>query len=509
MDGGRIPSPVFAAGVPPRRWQPAAFLWACLAGAAFALVVWKLSSLEFRYALALAALVVAASLAMVLLPWLEDCLLYAFVFNIPFAGFAKWMFLREAITVAKGIAFGFTEVLLVVAYALWFCQIFVARTRPLPKLGAIDALFGVVFVAQCLSSLGAPLRDLALFDTLYNVKFFLVYFYFAHKLERRHVPIVILLLLFAILVEGPIAVFERVTGDVGIGRSKGDTAGVDFGSQYEVPGFEQIRAEGTTIDSHTLGLYLAMLLLVPLALFLVRGIATRWRIGLAGIALVGVAGLVVTFSRSAWICFFIASVVLAGIAIVQWGRGRPVVALALLFVAVSALYPDVYEYAIVRLLDAPSGIMDVRFQLNWTALGILRAHPLLGYGPGNFMEALRDPNVNDLAGAGLPVHNAFLWIASEAGLPAAFAFFAMIGVAMKRLVSYRADPDVLVRAFSVAMFLGLVVYVLDGLTNPTFREPSPYTMLWLYLAFSVALPRMMRMRQRIARPQRRFAAAAP
>lgn len=466
-----------------------------VAGAAFALLTWKVMSLEPRFIVAVAGLVAVLSVGMVFVSRLENFIVCATFFNIPFASFGKWMFLREVVTVAKGITIGLAELLLLFGYLQWFCQIFVARVRALPPLGILDGLFAVVFVSQCLSLLGAPDRELAFFDVVYNLKFFLIYFYVAHKVERRHLRWIVALLLMGLLVESPIALYERISGNVGIGRTKGDFGAGQFGGQYEVPGLEQIRAEGTTKDSHTLGEYFAMLLPLALVFLVVENVRPLWRVLLGVLTVAGLGGLVVTFSRAGWFSFLFAAMVVMGVVFFSWRRGAAAAVVIFGALVLSIAYPKVYEYAFNRIVEAPREIMQTRYDLNWTAIDIWSTNWLLGYGPGNYMEALTDPRINVLGEDWLPVHNAFLYIASESGAFAAVAFFAMIGVAMKRCWRLRNDADVLVRGLAVAIVAGLFAYVLDGLTNPTFREAEPYTLFWTYLGLSVALTRISAARE--------------
>jgi len=471
-----------------RRLRP--FLLTTLAGLSFALATWSIFALEFRFGVAVAVAIIVISLGMMSIFWIEDFLIYALFLNIPFSGFGKWLFVQPVVAVAKGINFGLAEMVLLVAYSHWFFQIFAARSRPLPKLGVFDVLFAVFFVAQCLSLLGAPDRQLAFFDIVYNLKFYLIFFFIAHKIERRHLKVVVVLLMLGLLVEGPLALYERLSGNVGIGRTKGDVAAEEFGNQYEVPGLEQIRAEGTTKDSHTLGEYLAMLLPLPLAYVVMRRLKPRIRLPLVGIMLVGVGGLVVTFSRAGWFSFLLAGVFLLWIAVFIWRQGQALFITLSLVAAASLLYPKIYEYAIVRIFEAPGEIMQSRYDMNWTALNIMRDNFLLGYGPGNYLEALRDPAVTVIGPDWLPVHNAFLYIASESGIFAAVAFFSLIWIAMVRCWRQRRHPDLLVRGLAAAMYAGFLAYLLDGLTNPTFREVVPYMLFWIYLGLSAALSRL-------------------
>jgi len=126
--------------------------------------------------------------------------------------------------------------------------------------------------------------------------------------------------------------------------------------------------------------------------------------------------------------------------------------------------------------------------MNLTALGIIQQHFFLGCGPGNYLEALSDPAIEVIGPDWLPVHNAFLYIASESGIVAALFFFAVIINAMVHCWRARKHSDLLVRGLAVAMFSGFTAYLLDGLTNPTFREAEPYSLLWLFIGISLTLP---------------------
>ncbi|MFQ5511453.1 MAG: O-antigen ligase family protein [Candidatus Krumholzibacteriia bacterium] len=460
------------------------------AGALFSLVVWKIMALDFRFGVAVTAGLIVLSLAMMAIHRIEGFLLLSLVFAIPLAGFSKWLMVQHVVAVAKGISFGLAEVLVVIAYLVWFAQIFIARTRPIPKFRKIDSLILLLLFAQTVSLLGAPNKLLGSLDIIYNIKHILIFYFISHKIRYHHLKWVIVLLLFGIMVESPLALYERLTGNVGIGRTKGAVDVDRFGSQYDVPGVEQLRAEGTTTDSHALGEYLAMLLPVPFVLMMMRFIGPRTRLVLAGILVLGVGALIVTFSRAGWVSFGLAAIYAVAVMTLVWRNFRTVFATLVIVVVVSAVYPKVYEYFFVRFMEAPSEILQSRYSMNWTALGIWKQNFLFGYGPANYMDALSDPSVTIYGPDWLPVHNAFLFIASESGLVGVVAFFGIIFLAMYRCFECLRCDEKWVRAMSLAVLAALIAYLLDGLTNPTFRDPVPYALLWVYLALGVAFKRL-------------------
>ncbi len=473
------------------------YLLTGLGGMLFATLSWKISSLDFRYALAVTGSLVCLSLAMILVRHMEDFLVYALIFHIPFAIFGKWLFLQPVLVPAKGISLGLPELLLLIAYLHWFGRIFVTRSHPLPKMRPIDGWVLLLFAVFVVSGLLATNKTLALFDIIYTAKHMLIYFYLSHKIKKAHFRWILLLFLFAILLETGIAVFERTTGYVNIAGTKGNIQSEDFGVQYVVPGIEnELRAAGTTNDSHTLGLYYAMLLPVPFILLASRrtGPWTKGLLALTGT--LGLIGLIITFSRSGWLGFGVALLVACSVIVGKWRQIRTVGILLLVFFLASCFYPQAYGIIYRRIVEAPTVIMDARFEMHKTALDIWKHHPLLGAGPGNYIDALSLPDVQTsraLEGADLPVHNIYLYTLAELGALGALALALVVVSALCYCWRWAVQPgDDLTRCLALATLAGVMGYLANGMTDPMFREAVPYAQFWTFMALAAVfhdLPR--------------------
>jgi O-antigen ligase len=468
-------------------------LLATCAGVLVAFAAWKLSALSLRYVAAVYAGLFLLSFCMVWMARIDTFLIYALIFHIPFDRFGKWLFMEPVVGAAQGVNLGASELLLFVAYSAWFGRIITARLEPFPRLTVFDALILVLLFAQAVSFLNAPMKNVAAFDLIYNCKYALIYFFLAHRLRREHLRWVVILILFGIVVESPIAFYERFTGHVGVGRTKGNVEADEFGQQYEVPGLEQVRPEGTTKDSHTLALYYVLLLPVPFVLMTLRSLRARVRCALAGLLVMGLMGLVFTFSRSGWLSFAIALAVPMAVIGFTWSQPRTVLLLLAFLFGTTLLYPRVYTYVFDRFVNAPHELLTSRYELNWTAYDIWVKHLWFGYGAGNYIAALEDPDIavveQDLSiygGVKVPVHNALLYVAAETGVVGVIGFFGLVLVAMFRCYKHVWSSDLLIRGLALAILTGLFGYLLDGLTNPTFKEAVPYTLLWCYFGLVAA-----------------------
>jgi hypothetical protein len=469
--------------------SPVKYVIVTIAGMAFSLLVWKVMAFEFRHALALSGGLIMISFGMMAIFFIEDFLIYAFIFNIPFAIFAKTFFNHpEALIDIRGVNLGITELLILGAYGVWFCRIFIARKESLPKLNIIDYLVMLFIISQVISLLGAPNTVLGIFQIIYSIKLALIYFFIAHKVQRRHLRWVVILLLFAIMIQSFLSVYEFVTGNVGIGAGKGKTSLI--GKQVDIPGLYHFRASGTTDSSHSLGLYFAMLLPVSLVFSMMRFLKARYRLCSGIIFCLGAGGLVLTFTRGGWLAFMISTLLLIAVIILKEKQGGSIAAVFLsIAIIVSLLFPQSITLVYDRFKNAPSILMSSRYNWNKTALSIWGNHILFGCGTGNYMECLNEPHVNLYDTHNWPVHNIYLYIGSEMGLVGFIAFFGIIFIALRRCIKLFTSHDMMIRALALAIATALLAYLFYGLVNMAGKQIVPYYQFWAYIGLTAALTR--------------------
>jgi O-antigen ligase len=124
------------------------------------------------------------------------------------------------------------------------------------------------------------------------------------------------------------------------------------------------------------------------------------------------------------------------------------------------------------------------------ALTILRDHPIFGVGPGNYMEAMK--RYDTLWLDELPVHNVMLWIANETGLLGLGCYLMIVISGLKRLWRSFSERRDLAGRIAMACFIALIAHLLDGMTDPLFREPSVFAMFWIIMSLAVAIPNFPR-----------------
>ena len=188
-------------------------------------------------------------------------------------------------------------------------------------------------------------------------------------------------------------------------------------------GLRWLRTYGTLPHPNVLGGFALAFLLGPAAFFLLEG---RRRVWAALLFAGGIALLVLTFSRSAWV-----GLALAGVMLVLHHRKferRQLMLLALvgltgLLLAAAPLYPLVFTRAGTSAVPTEAFSNEARAWLIQSTLNIIKDHPWLGVGVGAYVvEYARHAPYGYLIE---PVHNLPLLVVAELGLGGALVVIGL------------------------------------------------------------------------------------
>ena len=250
-------------------------------------------------------------------------------------------------------------------------------------------------------------------------------------------------------------------------------------------------ADGTTLlarplygDPNDLAYMLATTL--PFTLWLTRQRGWRRVAALCMIAVI-LPTLALTFSRGAWLA------IAAGVAwlVVRERRYRTVVVVAALIGAaplvwfVTAHEQQVTTGLSAKSLAAGSNVTN-RLAFYHVATELTDAHPVLGVGPGNFPLYLNEVGGGPSEAATFVVHNAYLEVAAELGLPALALFLTYLVLVFRR-ASVNASPD----GFDVALRVALVIAIVGALP----LSEQYYAPLWVLGGLATVLSASDRRRE--------------
>ena len=290
--------------------------------------------------------------------------------------------------------------------------------------------------------------------------------------ERRHV-----LWIFAVFVAGAqLSVLWGLTH----GRSAGGAAAAQVG-----------RLTGANVEANVLATLLVVCAVFASALVLAARRSPVARAAALVAALVAMASFFGTFSRGGFIA--LGAAILAGM--VYGGRSRPAFVMLVVAVALvgSVFLRETTSGAVARLTNSTtSGRTDI-----WkVGLRMVRAHPVVGVGSGNYTIAephylLISPGAikrgDFILDRTLVAHNIYLHVLAEMGVIGLALFLSVlgfsIGAAVRAVSLLRKRGD---RALEV-LGRALVVALVAMLAADFFASEQYSKQLWLLLAMGPAL----------------------
>jgi len=186
----------------------------------------------------------------------------------------------------------------------------------------------------------------------------------------------------------------------------------------------------------------------------------------------GLMSLVLTFSRNGWLSFVTSLLVIAIFLLKRKRqkrlRGAQVRLIILGMIAIVLIAPY-FSQIITRLTRDDYGAAYSRIPQAHTALKIIATKPITGVGFGNYKFAVVPylDEYGDIIG-GQVLHNMFLLITAELGLPA-FAMFLWISILLfKQGVRAIASADKLKNLFALGLLAGFAGVYLYGMFEDVF-----------------------------------------
>lgn len=357
----------------------------------------------------------------------------------------------------------------------------------------------------CLTLAGlsrVPMPGIIKFSNLWLLfESWLIFLYFANNIrDRRTVFNIVAVLLFAGVVQSLLGLAQYVSGgSLGLqifGESK-------FYNVYSVmmAGTEVIsRVSGTFGHPNSLAGYLVMLVLLNLALFWAP-ISGMVKLALCPTLLLLSTALILTFSRGGWLALGFAGMFTLYLCFLRWIKHRPLsfmlsVVLLVVFVTTSlGLITPLRE----RLFLEDYGAAQSRIPMSQVALNIIGHHPWLGIGLGNYTYAAPD---YDLTTMGIsydfprPVHNEFLLIAAEQGLPVLVLFLvALLYILIQLFRLSRSPTDPILPYIAIGLLGTFVAWCISRLLDYNYiLLGDPF---WLLAGLSLALVQVSRQEEEV------------
>jgi len=262
-----------------------------------------------------------------------------------------------------------------------------------------------------------------------------------------------------------------------------------------VQGEKVFRVGGFLSHPNLLGIFLAALIPVAIAAFLLR-LGKVHKLFFLGTAALGMAALVATLSRSGWLSFAAAFTLLMALMILHRGlRRRSMLAAAaatLTLLVVSAIFaPQI----IARIFSSREAAMLGRAEYLHDAWGMIKVKPILGWGLNSYVLAVGPFTKYHSNWAARkhykdwipPVHNIyFLWWAETGIIGLAVHLLLLVCVAWPGIGNLRVKNEMLF-AVNAACLSAMLAFWVDGFFSLSLRFNHILRVFWVLAAILMAV----------------------
>lgn len=338
---------------------------------------------------------------------------------------------------------------------------------------------GAVFCTAAISMINAAGRTLSIFGLFELLSLTLTAVVASHGCSiRRNIPTLRSALFAVLFVQSVFIIVEQALG-VQISLSRG------LNTEYAWGDTSEGRFAGTFGAPSTAATYLAVCLLFLFRRMFSKQPPTHATASWALFAL-GFLALLLTRTRSAWIGFTIGSIGL-GWQCFRLGTLSRQMANRLVVGGVLALllaWPLVAQ----RLGEDHKGMADTRGNLAWIAVEMIKSHPFAGVGVNTATNQVYSYAVK----AGLAnnwvfiVHNQFLLVAAETGLPGLAAFLVLMWVGLRAARRCMQSEDTLIAEVGGTLFWSLIA-MCWALNIDHVSGSMTYVLLWFLIGAACGL----------------------
>jgi len=262
-------------------------------------------------------------------------------------------------------------------------------------------------------------------------------------------------------------------------------------------------------DHTVYGALLAFYYPVIIGMFFLKGIKTEFKLLLIAVFAIFSIGLVLSYTRAAWVSLFAAMAV--AVVMLLKINYRTVFSSLVFVVLLFFMYQDTLIYQLgknsqdssnnlTEHVESMSNITTDASNLErlnrWSsAWRMFLERPVFGWGPGTyqfkyapFQKASETTIITTRTGDQGNAHSEYLGPLAEQGLPGTIIFLVLaLGVTVFALKLYNKLPRGDVRVYVLMAYLGLVTYLVHGVLNNYLDTDKASIPFWGFIAVLVAI----------------------
>ena len=373
------------------------------------------------------------------------------------------------------------------------------------KLELFPAISVPAVIYILLSGISAGLsydKALSFSNFILIIKSYVVFLYFANRIKNKDdLSLVAFALFVALSMQSAVGILQYITG----GSFLKGVFGVPNAAFIEraAGSFSVSRVGGTIGHPNALGRYICFCITILLGYSFAR--INKYLSGISAVTVVvGGFVLLLTMSRGSWMALGLTFIFLFYHIFRHFFKSRlkAMITVLLLNIFLASFILLVSENVRTRLFKDDYGSAWSRMPMAQVGLNIIRHHPLTGIGLNNYTHVM---NLYDRTRNWQtykfrhPVHNSYILIAAESGIPALAAFLWMLAAFFMKTRSAFKRIEQPLSLFVIGCIGGVMTWMLSGLFD---RDPAGLNvMLWFTIALALASNQIMKNKNQTERAE--------
>lgn len=336
----------------------------------------------------------------------------------------------------------------------------------------LSIFMAILLAAMIASTFYAVDKKLALSESARFITYIFIYFLVKYEFNtKKQINILLRCYIGISFALSCIGIVQHFTGFA---------LGEQFVKVYELSG--SIKITSTLSHPNTYGAYL-ILIIFPIIMLSIYEKNKSKKIFYILFSILVFVNLLMTFSRNALLGFAVGAVVLALIYSIKLIFALGGFGILTLFI------PSVF----LRVKDITNlSQNESRIKLWKTALMMIKEHPILGVGNGNFVTQydtyIVKYRLDYNSYTHYPTHNSYLKVQSELGIVGIVSFLGVLATALFRVKKlYTTTEDEFHRAFYMGVMASMVAFLFMNFSDNLFFVPKATTYFWFLLATTEAL----------------------
>nr|MBK5234106.1 O-antigen ligase family protein [Clostridium sp.] len=338
----------------------------------------------------------------------------------------------------------------------------------------LSILMAILFGIMLVSTVYATDKSLALTESLRYLTYLFIYFIIKYEFNTKEAITTLLkCYIFTSLLLSIFGIIQHFT-----------IWGLDekFIVAYS-SGYTVIKIAATMYNPNAYAAYL-ILIIFPVIMLSIYEKRLKYRAIYTIISILLIVNLFMTYSRNAQLGFALGAIILC--VVYSWKLIIPfgLTGTVLMFI------PSVLD----RAKDIPNALQnESRLKLWKTAIMMIKEHPILGVGNGNYATRYNEyvskyKELKYFEYQDYPAHNSYLKVQSELGIIGIVSFLGIITIALLRIKRlYSTTIDKFHKPFYMGVMASMIAFLFMNISDNLFFVPKATTYFWFLLATVEAL----------------------